>query len=281
MASQLPDQFFISNLDLVPLKGTNFSYELKTVQDTYDRCAYSLILVEHQGYLKDKIETYMIIFNNNSFEANGDRSVEDKEKILEKAEKKAHDEGLTTMWRNIDALSNLDKNTFDEIFSELKDGYTQEEIKKHLEQKGPFRDLAESVFVSVLKEDTKESTYDSKVFNGLEQSYYRSIDERLFVPGSGGSFSLPFPRQSTRLFTNRYSIEKSEYIFKDGTSEPKIFMKPLSTDFDYDDIINNIPEEIIKIMNIIPRIPKQIRDDFTEMYNASRKEVELRELILF
>ena len=281
MLNSISEQLFISNLDLVRLKGTNFSYELKTVQDTYDRCAYSLILVEHQGYLKEDIETYMIIFNHNDIEANGDRAVEDKEKILKKVEKKAHEDGLTTMWRNIGALSGLDKDEFDKILLELKDEYTENEIKKHLEQKDPFRDLAESVFVSVLKEDTKESTYDSKVFNGLEQSYYRNIDERLFFPGSGGCFSLPLPRKSTRLSTNKYNIKESNYIFKDNTKEPNIFMRPLSTDFDYEGIINNIPEEVITIINTIPRIPKQIRNDFTKMYNASRKELKLKELILF
>ena len=58
-------------------------------------------------------------------------------------------------------------------------------------------------------------------------------------------------------------------------------MRPLSTDFDYEGTINNIPEEVIAIMNTIPRIPKQIRNDFTEMYNASKKELKLKELILF
>ena len=281
MLNSISDQLFISNLDLVRLEGTNFSYELKTVQDTYDRCAYSLILVEHQGYLKEKIETYMIIFNHNDIEANGDRAVEDKDELMKKARKEGCLKKMDDLQNCWDTIHKLDDAEQRSVLAELEKEYTKLAYKEMTEQKGPFRDLAKTVFLSVMKRDNDKSKEGSEIFDSLEQSYYLRTDERKFTPGIGGHISLPGPRQSSRLCDSRVKIKEYDFIYEDSTSEPRISIEGVPRDRDYDTLISDIPKEVITIMNTIPRIPKQIRNDFTEMYNASKKELKLKELILF
>ncbi len=279
MLNSISEQFFISNLDLVRLEGTNFSYELKTVQDTYDRCAYSLILVEHQGYLKENIETYMIIFNHNSIEADGDRAVIDKDELIKKARKEGCLKKMDDLQNCWDTIHKLDDAEQKSVLAELETEYTELAYTEMTKQKGPFRNLAETVFLSVMKKDNDKSTEDSKIFDSLAQSYYRRTDKRKFTPGIGGHRGLPGPRQSTKLCDSIVKIKEYDFIYEDGTAEPRISIEGVSGYYDYDTLINNIPEEIIKIMNTIPRISKQIRDDFTEMYNASRKELARKERI--
>ena len=279
MASQLSNQFLISSLDLVPLKDTNFSYALKTVQDTYDRCAYSIVLVEDLGNMNHKIETYMIIFNHNGIEANGDRAVMDKDELLKKARKEGFQKKRDTLWEYRDTIDKLDYAEQKSVLAELEKEYTKLAYKEITEQKGPFRNLAETVFLSVMKRDDDRSTEGSEIFDSLEQSYYRRTDERRFTPGIGGHIALPGPRVSTKLCDSRFKIEKYDFIYEDGTVEPRFSMEIVPGYCDYDTLINDIPEEVIKIMNTIPRISKQIRDDFTTTYNDSKKEIKLKELI--
>jgi len=279
MLNSISKQFLISNLDLVPLEGTNFSYELKTMQDTYDRCAYSLVLVEHQGSMKDRIETYMIVFNHNNIEADGDRAVMDNKELLKKARKEGCLKKMDNLQEYWDTIHKLDDTEQKSVLAELEREYTELAYKEMTEQKGPFRDLAETVFLSVMKKDCDRSTNDSVIFNCLEQSYYRRTDERKFTPGIGGHIALPEPRQSTKLCDAIFKIETSDFIYEDDTQEPRFSMEIVPGYCDYDTLINDIPEEVITILNTIPRIPKQIRKDFTNIYNASRKELELRERI--
>ncbi len=279
MASQLSNQFLISSLDLVPLKDTNFSYALKTVQDTYDRWAYSLILVEDLGNQNNKIETYMIIFNHNGIEANGDRAVMDKKELLKKARKKGCQKKMDDLWEYRDTINKLDDTERKSVLAELEEEYTELAYKEMTEQKGPFRDLAETVFLSVMKRDDDKSKEGSEIFDSLAQSYYRKIDERKFTPGIGGHIGLPGPRVSTKLCDSRFKIEGYDFIYKDGTVEPRFSIEVVPGYCDYDKLISDIPEEVIKIMNTIPRISKQIRDDFTKTYDDSRKEVVRKELI--